>query len=398
MKILYITSLFNLSSSSASIRNLGYINALSEEIGKENVDVLTVKWPENMYDKNLVSETKCNEIIYCNVSIIDKYFNNGNKEKVESALKDFKFLREIKSMLREFIYFPGVDKEWINKVGNIDTSDYDMIISSSDTKVSHFVGEKLKLRNDRLKWIQIWGDPWSIDITLKKLTQIRAKKYEEKLLDEADYVFYVSEPTQKKIIEKYPSLEDKIKYIPRGYSMRVPKAESTQTDNIRLLYTGLLNKDRNIRPILEALDEYNCNKEKSYRISICGNIDNESLEILNNHDSADYKGVKSYFEIIDEYKKGNILVYIDNKGNGTQIPGKLYDYFGTYNMILALVEDLESETSKFIKATGRSLVVLNQKEEILKVLDKIEEIKKNAYEPLEQFSCIEAIKKVLSII
>ena len=74
------------------------------------------------------------------------------------------------------------------------------------------------------------------------------------------------------------------------------------------------------------------------------------------------------------------------------------DYFGTYNMILALVEDLESETSKFIKATGRSLVVLNQKEEILKVLDKIEEIKKNAYEPLEQFSCIEAIKKVLSII
>ena len=84
---------------------------------------------------------------------------------------------------------------------------FDYIISSSDSKTSHFIArEIIKSNNLIVPWIQIWGDPWSDDIGIKNcnfLTKYRIKKNEKKLLKEADKIFYISELTANKIKDKF---------------------------------------------------------------------------------------------------------------------------------------------------------------------------------------------------
>ena len=72
------------------------------------------------------------------------------------------------------------------------------------------------------------------------------------------------------------------------------------------------------------------------------------------------------------YKKSDVLVYIDNLYNSTQIPGKIYDYFGTNKLILSLYET--NETKKFLEQFNRVELIENNKEfdigEIIKKINK----------------------------
>ena len=80
------------------------------------------------------------------------------------------------------------------------------------------------------------------------------------------------------------------------------------------------------------------------------------------------------------YKKSDVLVYIDNLYNSTQIPGKIYDYFGTNKLILSLYET--NETKKFLEQFNRVELIENNKEfEIGEIIKKI-----NKDRILEEFS------------
>ena len=62
MKILYITTAYILRNSSAAIRNNSLVNGLIE-LGHE-VDVLTVKWPDDLHSDYLSNVAKGNIISY----------------------------------------------------------------------------------------------------------------------------------------------------------------------------------------------------------------------------------------------------------------------------------------------------------------------------------------------
>ena len=66
----------------------------------------------------------------------------------------------------------------------------------------------------------------------------------------------------------------------------------------------------------------------------------------------------SFQEILEVYKKSDVLVYVDNLYNSTQIPGKIYDYFGTNKVILALYEN--KETKNFLEKYNRVELILNK--------------------------------------
>ena len=53
---------------------------------------------------------------------------------------------------------------------------------------------------------------------------------------------------------------------------------------------------------------------------------------------------------------------MDNLHNSSQIPGKIYDYFGTNKVILALVEG--EETKKFLEKFKRADIYENREEKI----------------------------------
>lgn len=376
MKILYISSLILKKSSSASIRNTGLIKGLVEN--KIEVEIITIKYPEELEDNYLKKEIKNIRKYFCELKILNKYLNlknNNVKNKTENVLSE-KFSIKIKNILKNFIkdiyFFPDVDKEWIKEFEklNINYKDYDLIISSSDTKTSHYIGEKIKEKYPEIPWFQIWGDPWGNDIGLKGLRKIFAKLKEKKLLEKADLIFYVSPFTLEEIKNRYINLENKIKYLSRGFLEEVYKEKSNEKEII-VSYTGVLNQNRNISNFIQLIEDYNIKNTLKMKLDIYGNVDNNVLKDMKRFSCVEYFGNISFEKIKNVYKQSDYLLFVDNGKNTTQIPGKIYDYLGTNNKIICLFRE-KNEIYEYFKKELGLLVYQENEIDIISILNSPE--------------------------
>lgn len=342
MKILYISSLVFKKGSSASIRNIGLIEGMVKNGCK--VDVLTIDYPIGIKDEILERRIKSVCKVYTSrLNLLEKYLNT---KKIK--IKTNKFFLFFKNFIKDFLFFPDVDKEWINKVEFEKYIDYDLVISSSDTKTSHYVAKKIIEKKNEIKWFQIWGDPWADDISLSNFKKMRVKYAEKKIISKADKVFYVSPLTLKKIINENPKLENKLKYLPRGYLEQIKKKNEIERTYVKIVYTGVINKNRNISKILDVIEKYNEIKEKKIKMEIYGEIIGIEKDTILKYNFIDYKGMVSIAEIEKTYQNSDILLLLENGGKSTQIPGKIYDYLGTECKILALFENKNEIYSYFL--------------------------------------------------
>lgn len=357
MKVLYISSLVLKKSSSASIRNTGLIEGLSEN-GIE-IEIITIKYPDELEDNYLIEKLKNIKKYFCELKILNKYLNSKNKNiknKTENILFEKLSIR-LKSLIKNFIkdiyFFPDVDKEWVKEFEklSINYKNYDLIISSSDTKTSHYIGEKIKEQYPEIPWFQIWGDPWGNDIGLKGLRKIFAKLKEKRLLEKANLIFYVSPFTLKEIKNRYKNLENKIKYLPRGFLEKAYKEKSEKREII-ISYTGVLNQNRNISSFIQLIENYNIKNTPKIKLDIYGNVDNSILEDMKRFSCIEYFGNISFEKIKDVYKHSEFLLFADNGKNTTQIPGKIYDYLGTNNKIICLFKEKNEIYEYFKKELG----------------------------------------------
>lgn len=374
MKILYISSLILRKSSSASIRNMGLILGLNK-LGL-NVDILTIKYPILEIDQYLVKKSD-NRVFQSELKILNYYYEHLNRSiKIDGKIKYInKIFKLLKGLIKEIYFFPDIDKEWItefNKI-NINFEEYDLIISSSDTKTSHYIGEKIKKLYPNIIWFQIWGDPWSSDIGLSKLKKIRAKFKEKELLKKADRIFYVSPFTLNDLKNMYPKFSNKMKYIPRGYLEEVKDSSKSERDKIIITYTGVLNKNRNILHFLKLLKEYNDKNLKNIEFNIYGNVDENLLKSIAVFSFVYYKGSISFEEIKEVYKKSDYLLFIDNGNNTTQIPGKIYDYLGTNKKIICLFKN-KNEIYNYFKNELKVLTYQENEIDLLEILNSLERV------------------------
>jgi hypothetical protein len=358
MKVLYVAGLYRKRSCSASIRNVALVNGLVES--GCDVTVLTVKFPKEVLDPYLIDSVLPEvSIIESDVGFLSRFVPNIYSTP-STTVKNKSRIREL---IKGILYFPGVDKNWLKSINTSDFGSYDLIISSSDTKTSHYVACKI-INRFSTKWFQIWGDPWQSDIGLSNsLMKFRASLAEKKILNKAEYIGYVSLPTAEEMQKKYPNLQNKIKFIPRNF-FRAFNAEVTKKKNeFNLAYTGVL-QGRNVLPILSAIDSYNKLSKFFVKLNVYGRVSNEQAEEISNYDFAFYHGEVSLKDVYKAFSKSDALLYLGNRAGGTQIPGKLYDYFGTNLPILALVEDLDDAVSNFLTSSERCLISLNKEKNI----------------------------------
>lgn len=386
MKILYVTtSLFR--NVSASMRNISLINGMIEN--GHQVTALTLNFRKDLEDEFLKKIlSKDVNIIKIDIDFYNK-ISQGLNEKLNKRENIFYFL---KNLIKNNIFFPDVLCESIKNVSKIkEWEEFDIIVSSSDSKTSHFIAKKLKDKKFKnKKWIQIWGDPWSTDIGLKNinlLLKCRIKNAEKNLIKKADGVFYISKLTKKEIIEKYPLYEKKIFDIGRSYLKEIIGKEEN-LKNIEFLYAGTL-KNRNIKPLLETIENYNSYEDKKIVLKLYGV---EKKEYFKGYNFIELYSQKTYEEILKEYSKADVLVYIDNL-KGSQIPGKLYDYYGTNKKILALCEN--KNIYKILSDTNRVFCYPNLQEKI-----NLKEIliSKEKKEVLKEFSPKSIAKNFLDMI
>lgn len=378
MKILYIVARPLEINTSASIRNRATIMGLVEN--GHQVHLVTTMPDQNhmAYDNSLVL-----------TDVKTTYIKLGGIQSVARLGRKIKFMNLFKNFIVGYMNAHNLYdnlKGIVDHVTEIDVSNYDMIISSSDPKSSHLFAEKLIQRNKfNGKWIQIWGDPFLTDITLSKTARKRKiYKEEKRLLSACDKIVYVSKMTLKIQKKVYAECAEKMTYVPIPY---LNKGEALSGDHIeqkkvRLAYCGdYTSKVRNIMPLyMAALED-----EKNFHLIICGNSD---LDLCSTS-SVKVLGRQTYKKVEEIEKEATILVHICNL-QGSQIPGKIYQYSGSYKPILFILDGNTTDIREQFEKYGRYYFAENTKEDISRVIRLIVHENKQFY-PVHEFE-----KKVIA--
>ena len=389
MKILYVTNFYTFRDSSAAVRNNALVKGLLE-LGRE-VDVLTIRFPDTKTSPHLN---------YGNVLLTELFNWSSNaalNEKAKSSVL-LSFARTIYVKVRKIKEFPDRYYKWPSKIDASQFSGYDLMISSSDGKVSHFVGEKIKKYYPELKWIQIWGDPWYDDVNTKGLDKFRIPHYEKKLLNKADKVIYISKPTAELIKSKHKEFRDKIFFVPRSYFNEF-NYQVTSDNTIHIVYTGSIQSahGRNLNPLIDAIEDYNKNNTKEVVLDLYGPVDLKVKESIHSpyvvfHGSVDVSDLGKVYET------ANALLYVSNKSGSTQIPGKLYDYLGTSSMVLCLINNMEDGIAEYLKTLNDKCYLVINDEKYLKnqFAVAVSQMVKT-YPPVKDFSPKMVASQVLAV-
>ena len=375
MKILYVVSRPIEINTSASIRNRATIAGLLEQ-GHE-VDVFTSEPDTNhpAYDGNMkIAGIKTT---YVKINGIQSLARIGRKHRFLSSLK--KALFNLAKKAEVYDNLKGITN--YTKLIDLGKENYDLIISSSDPKSSHlFVYKLISEQQFSGKWAQIWGDPFLNDITLS--SSINKKKVyaeEKKLLGRADAVFYVSKPTMDQQMATYPEFKEKMFSIPIPYESKdfeYNELKVQSNKKIKLAYCGdYKSTTRNILPLYNAV----YNSDGRFDLTICGSSD-LSLE---SNDRVHVFGRKPY-DYVKEVERGcDILVHLSNL-NGSQIPGKIYQYSSTSKPILFILDGDEKTLIDQFSKYNRYVFTENKSEAILASLsDMINSSVK--YSPVDAF-------------
>lgn len=350
-----MTTFYEQSSVSAAIRNSAWVDGLIN-LGCE-VTVLTVDWPDSRKSQFLMSNNRAK--VY-RTHLPELEILNVTISQIKN--KTFSKLTPLRHFVRDLVFFPDICKNWPKRIKLPLDLNFDVLISSSDMKSSHYVAKKIKKMHPDIAWIQIWGDPWREDVGLGWINRHRAGNEEGKLLTMADKVIYVSAMTKDRMTIKYPNLKSKFYYLPRGfYKNAVKKNQAHST--IRITYTGGMSlQTRNSLALLDAIQHLNNIEERKIHIDFYGTYDGETIERFTQYECCSTYAAVDYERILKIYEESDALLFIANKGNSSQIPGKLFDYMGTNLPILCLVDSLTTDLSLWLKKYPRCLLIENTQE------------------------------------
>ena len=361
IKVIYVTSDSLEYNSSANIRNWGLVEGLLAN----GAAVYTLSpYPTNRTMFNGVVDTS---------SFVKRYWIGGVPKTQELSYehKDVK-VSKLKQSLKKFgfelfNYLSVYDRrKFLRRKIDADLIDesFDYIISSSDPKSAHlFVEELLKQRPSiGGKWIQYWGDPFTNDISEKKLFgNLFVKREERKLLNMADKVVYVSPFTVEEQVKKYPSFKSKIVFLPIPYRISNNNPQISFEKGLVGYFGDYSSKFRNIIPF------YNAIKQMGIRANIIGNSD---VSLASTRD-INVKGRLPIQELVDITDKTHVFVCICNL-YGTQIPGKVYHYVNSGKPILVILDgDRKNELKNYFESFNRFYICDNTQDSIVSCLKTI---------------------------
>lgn len=365
MKILYIATQVEVINSSAAIRNSALIKGLGE-LGHD-IHVETIDYPSQYISGFLAKNLSVASIHRTQLSV---YRFNQTVKSGRVARSSYR-LRRILKKIRDVVYFPDISVSWIECFDYTSLQkDYDLIISSSDSKVSHLLAEKICEILD-VPWIQVWGDPWYNDFTNLKLNRLRAYRHERRLVSKADKVIYVSEATLHKQASIFSAYADKMQFVPRGFFISQESENRIRDNRIVISYTGNLFWGRNISALLEALRNHNAKSQHRFVLNVYGAQDEEVIENIKDYDFVNAFPPVDYEQILSVYESSNMLLFISNLSESTQIPGKFFDYSGTTKPILCLMDNDECEIADYLRLHDRCLVLNNDRDVIAENMDVI---------------------------
>lgn len=330
MRVLFAVTTDMRINASRNIRNTSLIKLLKEQ-GHE-VYVLMEK-SHKTHDSALSTLLRENAF-FCNKSIenqktvvLKENFINNKSFKVKIALFLEKFLP----------YDPGV----LKIKGIIASSELpnqiEVVISSSDPNSSHVLGEKLKKKYPKARWIQYWGDVMSEDIQHGYLKRRISKIAEYRLIKKADVVVYTNPIVADYMAKLNSKIKEKITWISTPFEVH----EYNNTVNqlpLKIGYFGSYSsKNRYINNICQAAISV------GVPMVVVGSGDVELPNKIEKRERCPFE------ELVRYEQECSVVAMVENKyirlANGDygclQVPGKLYHYANSnYQILVACEGDL----------------------------------------------------------
>jgi len=357
---------------------------LSRELVKRGykIDVITVRMPENFRD--LLDEIP--EVIATHRTFPGPFYHITFKYSREAEEKDDScsdlrpsFIRKLMSSLYFKTYralnslpVPDIYTEWLPFAVSegsrlLNKNRYDLIVSSSEPRICHLVGYFLKKKSG-ITWIADYGDPWVYPMPTARESRWkknRLSRIEKKLLKHMDAVTVAADGIKKLYIERYPFLDDKnIHVIPQGFD---PEAfagiEEKTPAKFRIVYCGSFY--RTLRDPSAFFDAIRGIDKDDIEVVIAGRI-NEFAEVVRRDGLAQkvtYNGFLNHRESLLLQKSASALLHIGNVSD-TQIPGKIYEYFGAQRPILCIRGGGGDLSAELVMRYNKGLVVKNTPGEI----------------------------------
>jgi glycosyltransferase involved in cell wall biosynthesis len=151
--------------------------------------------------------------------------------------------------------------------------------------------------------------------------------WEKKLVELASLIIVVDENIQEKLLEKYPSVQDKLFVIPNGYDpddFTVQNKPKTFTAS----YLGTIREERNPMTILKAVDELIRKKKipsQGIKLKFIGHIEETYLREIEKLPFTQTYGHLPYSQAIREFSTSHLGVMITT-GSKYFFPSRQNEY------------------------------------------------------------------------
>lgn len=393
MKILVVAGSCLRVNSSANLCHLAYIRGLVEN--GHQVQVLCVEEKGQVTDDSMVLPEGA-QYCYFPDNFLYRFMRPSSWKQTKNNLQNQRksWKTNIIAYLRKAVnsfYGPfGLHGAWAkNAVRGFNAQPYyDVVISLSSPVHSHWVAVQLiKKKKVRCKkHIEIWEDPWYLDLYNRQKNK-QQFTMEKELLSACDRVFYVSPLTLQYQKELFTDSAGKMDWVALPYYYK--EAQATAPNHHFGYFGDYFPFSRDLTPFYQAA------KQSNVSVCICGSPESlfeptEKISIYPRLDLADLKRRE---------QETGILVCLANKKGG-QIPGKIYQYAATYKKVLFILDGTPAEQEvlrRFLEPFQRFYFCRNNVADIKKALAEIlvgnSQIKN---EPLESFSPAHIVRQIFA--
>ncbi len=243
----------------------------------------------------------------------------------------------------------------------------DAIYSSSPPYTCSLIAKYAK-KKLQVPWIAGFRDPWTDFIQAPPrwfIPKYIDRWMEKSVFRTADFVEVAWLGIKKDALQKYPDLpENKFVHIPNGFdSEDYPKIEQKKNSVFTLTYTGSLYGKRNPKALLEAVEillKQNKIQKEDFKLVFIGRFGQEVHEMIDHTSFTERINRINYLphreSIVKLLESDALLLIVDESKESNEIvPGKVYEYLGTYKPLLVIAPE-QGAVADLINETGSGLV------------------------------------------
>ncbi len=297
---------------------------------------------------------------------------SGNKEipfggfanqKTEDTLLDkiFKFVRGN-------LFIPDARVGWnrhaLKKANELlRQQQFDAFLTTSPPHSTQLIGLDLKKKHS-LPWIADLRDPWTNihyydQLYHTSLAKQVDKRYELKVLEQADAIIVTSEDTKRLFLNKPVAIDpQKIHVIPNGYDEEDFRYQSmAPKDAFVITYTGTITETYNIDIFLKVLANLmSVHSDVNYRLRFVGQVSDGVKQRI---EKANLQGITEFIPYVPHQEAIKylmettvlLLAIADVASEYANVPGKLFEYLASNKPIVCL-GPVHSDTDRIIDECG----------------------------------------------